>query len=213
MDGLVRPIFYLGSTGVFMNENDNDETDAAILAAAKKIFGERGFHDTVVVDVAEEAGVGKGTVYRRFGNKSDLFSGLVCEETNHLIERLQEGVDRSTSLEELVQSIITVHFDLFEESDEIIRIFVEEGLSNFGEWQEDVVERWTEFRSLMAEYFDDEQIQDQLKDDVTPEDCSKLIANLIWGTLRSIVIFEEEHPREVYEEMLADVLLSGVTEP
>ncbi len=191
---------------------DFDETDENILTAAERIFAEHGFHDTVVTDVAEEAGVGKGTVYRRFGNKSDLFSNLICEGTDRLIQRVQEGVDANASLDDRLRTLVSLHFDFYEESGELFRITVQEGLSNFGDWQEDVVERWTDYRDLLATYFKDEDLRCELREDLTPEGCSKMVGNLIWGTLRSVVIFEEEHPRKVYEEVLKETLLNGVKE-
>jgi TetR/AcrR family fatty acid metabolism transcriptional regulator len=190
--------------------DDFDETDEKILDAAERIFAEHGYHDTVVADVAAEAGVGKGTVYRRFGNKSDLFSALICEGTDRLIQQHEEEIDRSDSLEERLRSIVSLHFDFFEESSEIFGITIQEGLSNFGEWQEDVVERWSAFRSLLTTYFEDPPICDQLREDISPEDCANLVCNLLFGTLRNIVIFEEENPRATYEEDILNVLLDGV---
>lgn len=209
MDGLVRPFL---RKGTFMEtcSEEFDETDEKILDAAERVFAQHGYHDTVVADVAEEAGVGKGTVYRRFGNKSDLFSGLICEGTDQLIERVQDEVDRSAPLAERLRSIVSVHFDVFEESSEIFGITIQEGLSNFGEWQEDVVERWAQFRSLLTTYFEDDSIRNQLRNDISPEDCANLVCNLIFGTLRNIVIFEEENPRATYEENILNVLLDGV---
>lgn len=48
----------------------------AILDAALELFAERGFHGTVVPDVAERAGVGAGTLYRYFESKEALVNAL-----------------------------------------------------------------------------------------------------------------------------------------
>jgi AcrR family transcriptional regulator len=45
----------------------------AILEQAIATFAELGFRGTDVQVIADRAGVGKGTVYRYFGNKNDLF--------------------------------------------------------------------------------------------------------------------------------------------
>ncbi|MCG6156336.1 TetR/AcrR family transcriptional regulator [Rubinisphaera margarita] len=45
----------------------------AILRAAFKKFASDGFHETDVQHVADAAGVGKGTVYRHFNTKNELF--------------------------------------------------------------------------------------------------------------------------------------------
>jgi AcrR family transcriptional regulator len=50
---------------------------AAILAAATRLIGERGIDAVSVDDVASAAGVGKGTVFRRFGDKAGLVRAVV----------------------------------------------------------------------------------------------------------------------------------------
>lgn len=46
---------------------------SAILSIALEIFAREGFRNTDVQVIADLAGVGKGTVYRHFGNKEQLF--------------------------------------------------------------------------------------------------------------------------------------------
>ena len=48
------------------------EADDAILTAAFALFAECGFDGVTVEGVATRAGVGKGTIYRRYPNKFDL---------------------------------------------------------------------------------------------------------------------------------------------
>ncbi len=50
-----------------------------ILATALKLFGEKGYHNTSIADIAAELGLGHGTFYRYFKNKYDIFSSVVAE--------------------------------------------------------------------------------------------------------------------------------------
>ena len=50
-----------------------------ILEAARRVLAERGAEATSIDVVAAEAGVGKGTVFRRFGDRSGLFQALADE--------------------------------------------------------------------------------------------------------------------------------------
>lgn len=47
-----------------------------ILEAAARVFGEKGFHQATVEEIAKEAGVGKGTIYQYFDSKDEIFSQL-----------------------------------------------------------------------------------------------------------------------------------------
>jgi AcrR family transcriptional regulator len=69
---------------------------AEIIAAALKLFSERGFAATRLEDVAEAAGVSKATIYLYFESKEDLFKAIIREiATPRLdaIEALVEGFD------------------------------------------------------------------------------------------------------------------------
>lgn len=50
-----------------------------ILNAARRVLAERGAKGITLDAVAERAGVGKGTVFRRFGDRSGLFQALLDE--------------------------------------------------------------------------------------------------------------------------------------
>ena len=41
----------------------------AIIEAARKIFAMKGYEDTTIAEIAEDAGIAVGTVYLYFGNK------------------------------------------------------------------------------------------------------------------------------------------------
>ena len=61
-----------------------------VLAAARTLFAERGVRAVTMSDVAREAGVAKGTVFHRFGDRAGLALALLEEQT----ARLQEGIIR-----------------------------------------------------------------------------------------------------------------------
>jgi AcrR family transcriptional regulator len=65
----------------------NTETRARLLEAARKVFVVRGFHGTTVDAVAERAGFSKGAVYSQFDSKDDLYLALL---DRHIDERLRE---------------------------------------------------------------------------------------------------------------------------
>ena len=52
------------------------ETERAVLAAARHLFGEQGFGGTTLAEVAEAAGVSVETLYARFRSKAGLLNRL-----------------------------------------------------------------------------------------------------------------------------------------
>ena len=62
-----------------------------ILAAASRLFAEKGFHRTTTKEIAEAADVSEGTLYNYFENKNDLLFGIMA--------RLAESQDLAAQLE------------------------------------------------------------------------------------------------------------------
>lgn len=62
-----------------------------VLAAAARLFAERGVAAVSMDDVAAAAGVGKGTLYRRFGDRSGLAVALLDERESALQAGLLTG--------------------------------------------------------------------------------------------------------------------------
>jgi AcrR family transcriptional regulator len=61
-----------------------------VLAAAERLFAERGVESVTMECVAETAGVGKGTVFRRFGDRT----GLILAVRGERERRFQEAAIR-----------------------------------------------------------------------------------------------------------------------
>jgi AcrR family transcriptional regulator len=62
-----------------------------ILAAAEQLFAARGAEKVSMDDIAAAAGVGKGTLYRRFGDKAGLGVAVLDERERDLQEAILRG--------------------------------------------------------------------------------------------------------------------------
>jgi AcrR family transcriptional regulator len=71
-----------------MAEKNQKRTD--ILTAARALFREKGFHSTKMEDIAQRAGVGKGTLYEYFKNKQEIFDETCIEYVELILEKVEE---------------------------------------------------------------------------------------------------------------------------
>jgi len=79
-----------------VNNDPPERADAArnrrrILAAAEKLFAENGVSCTSMDAIAAEAGVGKGTLFRRFGDRASLARSLLSERDSGFQEAFIRG--------------------------------------------------------------------------------------------------------------------------
>ena len=67
-----------------------EETREAVLAAAARVFAQRGLHATSLDAIAEEAGFSRGAVYYNFADKEELFLELLDRRCAARAEDLRE---------------------------------------------------------------------------------------------------------------------------
>jgi len=66
-----------------------------ILTAAAERFASQPFHKVLLSDVAEAAGVGKGTLYIYFKSKEDLYLAVLYSGFSRLVEQLRSRMHTS----------------------------------------------------------------------------------------------------------------------
>lgn len=78
-----------------------------LLTAALAVFGERGFRQTTLEEVAARAGVSKGTVYLYFASKDDLFQAMVEQKVVAMLEPAEAMAHaHAGSATELLTSVV-----------------------------------------------------------------------------------------------------------
>ena len=99
---------------------------ALILKTAERLFAERGVANVCMAEIAEAAGVGKGTLYRRFANKAELCLFLVdrqmgefqAEMLARFRQQTAEGMSYLEQLARFLQALVAftdVHAPLLAE--------------------------------------------------------------------------------------------------
>ncbi|MCP3425588.1 TetR/AcrR family transcriptional regulator [Rothia sp. AR01] len=66
-----------------------------IMEAASRCFGESGYAQITVDDIAHEAGISKPMLYRSFDSKAELYEAVLATHTQEFLERLDAALDRS----------------------------------------------------------------------------------------------------------------------
>ncbi|MEB4209991.1 TetR/AcrR family transcriptional regulator [Mycobacterium sp. 94-17] len=82
-----------------------DPTARTIVTAARTCFTERGFQNTTMQDIADTAGVGVATVYRRFRRKRNLVRLTIMDESLRLSTLVSEVAGRATTPQEAIAEV------------------------------------------------------------------------------------------------------------
>jgi AcrR family transcriptional regulator len=82
----------------------DSRTRARILVAAQKRFGAFGYRRTGVGDIARQAGIAAGTIYRYFASKEDIFREVVREIHERWLARARKVLgEPGTAIERLAR--------------------------------------------------------------------------------------------------------------
>ena len=98
-----------------------------ILEAAAKLFAECGYSDADTQTLADRLGVGKGTIYRYFPSKRELFLAAVDRLMHQLHESITDGVhqieksDRSNAIYG-----INAYLNFFADHPEFVELLIQE---------------------------------------------------------------------------------------
>lgn len=98
----------------------------AILDAATELFAEQGYHDADTQVLADRLGVGKGTLYRCFPSKRDLFLAAVDRVMVRLHGRVDGALDGVADPLEQVGVAIRTYLDFFAEHLQCVEVLIQE---------------------------------------------------------------------------------------
>lgn len=95
-----------------------------IIAAALKIFGNKGFAATRTEDIAHQAGIGKGTIYLYFRSKEDIYVAAVQHAIDQLNERIRIRLQIVEGIRQRIHVYITVRLEFWLEQKSLYRLLL-----------------------------------------------------------------------------------------
>ncbi|MGE0826692.1 MAG: TetR/AcrR family transcriptional regulator [Candidatus Binatia bacterium] len=86
---------------------------AAILTAAFSLFGHYGYRRTSIDDIAQEAGIAKGTVYLYFKSKEEIFRVLSQQLIDQMLTATESAAAAPGNIEERLHRMLQAKFGYF----------------------------------------------------------------------------------------------------
>lgn len=107
-------------------ERNKQEKLARIVAAARRLFRERGFAETTTQQIAEAADIGTGTLFLYARSKEDLLVLVFRDEMLETARAAFASVDRSAPLLDQLMQVFTTMLDYHEEDTQIAKTLLRE---------------------------------------------------------------------------------------
>lgn len=89
-----------------LRAQQREERAALILSAAQDVFVDKGYYDASIDEIAERAGIAKGTVYLHFPSKEDLLVALVEQQISAFLVRVEQVSHETTTVRARLERIL-----------------------------------------------------------------------------------------------------------
>ena len=126
-----------------------------ILDAATRVFATKGYHGTLVDEIASEAETSKGGVYFHFPNKQAIFLALFDRLSAMLRERIEAAVAGQTDPIARAEAALKVVLFTFAGHRRLARLFMVEALGSGPEFNARMIEIRAAFADLIRGHLDE----------------------------------------------------------
>lgn len=186
-----------------------DAKNRQIIDVAIDMFSERGFHQTTMQDIAETAGVGKGTIYRFFESKEDLISSLVEFAIEDITREIQSAIEKLSHPVEKLRSIIAVEVDYYDQHRNLAKFLVREVLGYRNKF-EDHIKKIHSTRAAIVERVIQEGMDEHHLKRVNPATLAASLEGMVLASVIFWFMFSDSFPTQEIQNDIYTALFEGI---
>ncbi len=183
-----------------------------ILCAALQVFAEQGFAAADVQQIADRVGIGKGTVYRQFGNKECLFLAAARHAHEFLVEAVEEASREIECPLEKMRSAMYAFLRFFDDHPEVVELLIQERAHFRGVQKPTFFENRKDKQDAWAEVFR-RMIREGKMRDLPVLQVEEAITKFLFGIMFVNYFAGREKPLAQQCDEIFDVLFHGLLSP
>ncbi len=181
-----------------------------ILLAAVEMFLDKDYYQVTITEIAEQAGVGKGTVYEYFSSKEDLFkeSFSYCADT--YLQLFRQHFYTGKPVRHTLHNLISAHLGLLRENRQRLYLLFNERPLSLQELQGWVIEKRREILKGIIAMLEEGIAAEELRFDIDVEMASRLFLAVNFDVIGAMVVLDDQDVSEEKIAGLIDILWNGV---
>ena len=180
-----------------------------ILDVAAKVFSMKGFAHTQVDEIADLAGLGKGTVYRYFKDKKNLFFSVVDRGIENLKDLVLETMAEEKEPLDKIKKAIETYLKFFEDHTNLIGILIHEQSEFQKRIQKRYFSRYYKHINKMEEIFRQGIAKGRIKK-IGVRDAIGILTNMLNGLVYMWQIEGRKYPIKEKLPMLLKIYFTGI---
>jgi AcrR family transcriptional regulator len=176
-----------------------------VLDAAVQLFGRRRFHEVRMEDIAAEAEVGKGTLYRYFADKEELYLALLDRASRQYRALIDGEVAKAATPRKKLRGLVAAGIGFFDRQAHLGPLIQRAEVTHESSpWQPARDAFLAHVVAILEEAREDDEFS------VADPDLAAL---LLLGGVRSVYLFgRKPRPRDMADRLVS-AWLHGVAEP
>ncbi len=139
-----------------------------IINAAIKVFAEKGFYNTRISEIAQQANVADGTIYLYFKNKDDILISLFEEEFGKICKIMREELNKIDDPKEKLRIFAFRHLNLILDNRNLAEVIQVELRQSAKFMREYVNKVFLEYLNLVSAVIREGQEKGIFRKDVSP---------------------------------------------
>ena len=187
----------------------HDRRQEEILEKALLLFAAHGYADTDTQFLADQLQVGKGTLYRYFRSKEELFLAAVDFGMRKLQQRVRAWVAQAADPMDRIRQGVRGYLAFFVEHPEIVELMIQERAIFRDQRKSTYFQRRDEFAKQWQELYG-QLIAAGLLRDIPPERISNIISELLYGAMFTNYFSGRVPDFESQAAEIMDVVLEGI---
>ncbi|UMZ74627.1 TetR/AcrR family transcriptional regulator [Natranaerofaba carboxydovora] len=191
------------------NSDAVKEKEKLILDAGCKIFSERSFHEVRMQEIADFAGVGKGTIYEYFSSKEDLLNRIFKMGVKEYQKQINFKEIKGKDIWETLENHLMAHVEYLWDNKEIGRLMINSNhpfQKRIKDWMVDIRENF--IRDLEQE-FEEAKIKGEIKE-ANPVLAAKIFRGVMIEVISPQIIIEGKRPEKDEIKETITILKEGL---
>ena len=184
----------------------SEQTRLAILQAASAVFSERPYHEVLTDDISARLHVGKGTLYRYFSSKEELYFATIVHGLQGMGDAIADVMARELPLESAIEALArTVISYFWERRDFFVLLHRHEPKLDPGERAD-----WQKQREALVDLITHRVARD-LKRRGSGHSNPRAAVEMLFGMIRAVCLYRRESDRiDDLTRQVTTIFLHGV---
>lgn len=183
---------------------------ATICDAAMSVIARKGVAETTMQEIADEAGIAKGTIYVYFRDRDELLSKTADGAFDRLVTQLETAFEAEGTLEQRLSGIVLSQLQFFDQHRELFRAYMaishRDGATHL---RKPRMSSYTRYRERLERMFGEAKARGELRD-LDPQEVAAVYADCVRGVVVRRIEEKSKRPREEQAQFIVSLLLRGI---